>query len=193
MAFMDFLTPQRLKMGTQAVGAFTEHFTANIQADMEEAAQAHRNAMMQLSAAGQQNTVTLTETALQDQSQRDSMGLQQAALRDQGSAAVSAAAAGVAGNSVQQTVLGLKRSALQAQDARMRNLGSALRTQAQERKNIQLAAITGQDTSVISRPSIASTMLGLGVSLIDTYDANQPKGSRTTDKDVSAWDVWKGL
>ena len=39
----------------------------------------------------------------------------------------------------------------------------------------------GEDISVLQRPSVASSLLGLGATLIDKYDNNQPKGSRSVD------------
>lgn len=184
--------PMFMKMGVQAFGAATDFAIGNIQADMEEATQAYGNSMRLLSSAQQQNTVTLAEAQLKDKSKRLSASLQTASLKDKGAARVSAAAAGVAGGSVKQALLGLKRSALGAQDARMRNLNSNLFAQDQQRRNIQLAAVLGQDTSVIARPSAASAMLGLGAALIDTYDANQPEGSRSFDSDTSISDFFKG-
>ena len=184
--------PVTMKMGVQAVGAFTDFALQGIQADMAAAAQAYGNSMRRLSAAQQLNSVSLAEAQLRDKSARLSASLQQQSLKDRGAASVSAAAAGVAGGSVRQALLGLRRSAIGAQDARMRNLNSNLLAQDKQRKNIQLAAILGQDNTVIARPSAASAMLGLGATLIDTYDANQPEGSRTFDSDTSIADWFKG-
>lgn len=175
--------PVTMKMGNQVVGAFTDFALAGIQADMQRVSQQYANAMRKLSATRQLNTVTLAETQIHDKSQRLAFSLQQQSMKDVGAAKVSAAAAGVAGGSVQQALLGLKRSALGAQDARKRNLNANLLDQAKQRDNINLATILGEDISVIQRPNVASALLGLGATLIDTYDSNQPKGSRLIDED----------
>ena len=160
-----------------------------IQHDMEVAAQAHSNAMRELASASARNQVTQTEVQIRDKSQRLSVALQGQAIRDKGTAMVGAAAAGVKGGSVDQAMLGLRRSAMQANSARLRNRDSALLAQDTQRNNIKLATVLGEDISVIPRPSAASAMLGLGAQLIQTFDENQPEGSRFADSDrrVSDW------
>ena len=165
----------KFKMATQVIGAYTEFDLQKTQHRMQVSAQAHRDVMNQLSSGIQQNAVTVAEIQTQDKAVRLSEALQTQSMKDKGSAAVSAAAAGVQGGSVKATMLGLRRSALQAQDARIRNRDSELQAQAENRKNIELSAIMGKDISIIPAPSAASALLGLGASLFDTWDANQPK------------------
>jgi len=195
-------------MGVQIMGAATEYNTMKAQTAinaskndiaetenrMQKAAQAHRNTMNQMSGALRQNSVTQRQVQTQDQGVRLSQAIQTQSMQDQGSAAVSAAAAGVAGGSVKATMLGLRRSALNAHDARQRNSDSAILALEEDRKNINLATIMGEDISVIPdhvadilpAPSAASALLGLASGLVNTYDANQPAGSRTTD----TWAAW---
>jgi len=161
---------------------------------MQKAAQAHRNTMNKLSGSIRQNAVTRAEIQTQDKGARLAQAIQTQSMQDQGAAAVSAAAAGVSGGSVRATMLGLRRSALNAHDARQRNSDSAIMALEEDRKNINLATLMGEDISVLPErvadilpaPSAASALLGLTAGLIDTYDANQPKGSRTTD----TWANW---
>lgn len=186
---MAKLSAAQMRMGVQAFGGITDFMIGGIQADMNEAAQAHANAMRELASASARNQVTQAEVQIRDKSQRLSVALQQQEIRDRGAAEVSAAAAGVEGGSVEQAMLGLRRSAMQAQHARMRNRDANLLAQDTQRNNIQLATVLGEDISVIPRPSAASAMLGLGAQLIQTYDENQPEGSRFADSDrrVSDW------
>jgi hypothetical protein len=169
------------KMGIQAIGAISDFGLQKTQHKMQVAAQAHRDVMNQLSSGIQQNAVTVAEIQTQDKAVRLSEAIQTQSMKDKGSAAVSAAAAGVQGGSVNATMLGLRRSALRAQDARIRNRDSALQAQAEDRKNIELSAIMGKDISIIPAPSAASALLGLGASIFDTWDANQPQGSQSAD------------
>ena len=187
----SFLNSLRSPAGMKAIGGavtgLADYAIGSVQADMQAAQQAHGNTMRQLSAAQQQNAVTLGEAQLQDKATRLGASLQLASIKDRGAAEVSAAAAGVAGGSVQQALLGLKRSAIQAQNARMRNLDSQLLASDQQRNNINLAAILGEDISVIQRPSIGSALLGIGVGVMETYDENQPEGSKLADGRVTDW------
>ena len=176
----------KLKMGMQAFGAFTDYSIQRTQYKMQVASQEHKNVMNQLSSGIQQNAVTIAEIQTQDKAVRLSEAIQTQSMKDKGSAAVSAAAAGVQGGSVRATMLGLRRSALKAQDARIRNRDAALQAQAEGRKNIEMSAIMGRDISVLPAPSAASALLGLGASLVDTWDANQPEGSRSADN-IANW------
>ena len=165
----------------EVVGGVAATSTRKIQADMNAASQAYGNTMRKISTSQNLNAVTQNTIAVEDKARRLEGVLQQQSIKDSAAAEVNAAAAGVAGGSVQQTLLGLRRSALNAQNARMRNLVSAQFSADKQKSNIRLAGIMGEDISVLQRPSVASSLLGLGATLIDKYDNNQPKGSRAVD------------
>ena len=165
----------------EVVGGVAAASTRKIQADMNAASQAYGNTMRKISTSQNLNAVTQNTIAVEDKARRLEGVLQQQSIKDSAAAEVNAAAAGVAGGSVQQTLLGLRRSALNAQNARMRNLVSAQFSADKQKSNIRLAGIMGEDISVLQRPSVASSLLGLGATLIDKYDNNQPKGSRAVD------------
>ena len=197
-----------LGMGAQVLDASSKYNTAKAETAineakndvldteqrMHQAAQAHRNTMNKLSGAVQQNAITAAQVQTQDTGARLAQAIQKQSMQDQGTAAVSAAAAGVSGGSVRATMLGLRRSALSAHGARQRNSDSAIMALEENRKNINRAVIMGEDISVIPErvrdvlpaPSAASSLLGLTAGLIDVYDDNQPKGSKTTD----TWANW---
>ena len=165
----------------EVVGGVAAASTRKIQADMNAASQAYGNTMRKISTSQNLNAVTQNTIAVEDKARRLEGVLQQQSIKDSAAAEVNAAAAGVAGGSVQQTLLGLRRSALNAQNARMRNLVSAQFSADKQKSNIRLAGIMGEDISVLQRPSVASSLLGLGATLLDKYDNNQPKGSRSVD------------
>lgn len=175
---------QGLQLGSAAFSAHSKLTVDNIQADMRQAAQAYSNEMRSMASAQQINAVTEAQVHEGDASQRLSATIQQRALQDRGAAEVSAAAAGVSGGSVDQAMLGLRRSAMQAQYARKRNLHSSQLSAASQKSNITQSGIMGKDVSVIQRPSVASAMLGLGASIVDIMDSNKPEGSRSTDPTV---------
>ena len=165
------------KMGTQIVGAFAQHQVADVQSKMEKSAQAYGNTMRLLSSAQKENNVSQQEANLSDASKRLSASIQRESLKSRSAAEVNAAAAGVSGGSVKAIMTGLRRSNIQAQFARTRNLASNLQHTAAQRRNIQLAAVLGEDVRIIPTPSPATALLGLTATLIDTYDANQPEGT----------------
>ena len=175
------LNPSVLSMGISAISAIGDHQTRNIQAGMNAASQAYTNTMRKISTSQSLNAVTLQQAALEDKSKRLEATLQQQSMKDRAVSEVGAAAAGVAGGSVDQALLGLRRSALNAQNARMRNLESGLFAADKEKSNLRLAGILGEDISVMQRPSAASSLLGLGATLIDTFDNNQAEGFQAKD------------
>jgi hypothetical protein len=69
----------------------------------------------------------------------------------------------------------------------MRNLNSEMMASQEQRSNIKLAGIMGEDISIIQRPSIGTALLGIGVSVMETYDKNQPKGSKLADGKITDW------
>ena len=196
-------------IGVSAAGALTDYMAqrtahtvsaakndiADTEHRMQVAAQAHRNTMNKMSGALRENSITQAQIQTQDQGVRLAQAIQTQSMQDQGAAAVSAAAAGVAGGSVKATMLGLRRSALNAHDARQRNSDSAILALEEDRKNIKLATIMGEDISVLPdrvadilpAPSAASALLGLAGSMMDTYDRYQPKGSRTSDIQIPGY------
>ena len=181
---MTTLAIQAMQIGSAAFSAHTGLKTQQIQADMQESAQAYSNQMRSISAAQQINAVSQEEVAMGDASRRLEATLQQTSMQDKGVAEVNAAAAGVQGGSVDQALLGLRRSSVQAQHSRLRNLHSGLLASGKQKSNINLARILGEDVSIIQRPSTGSAMMGLGASLIDIMDSNNPDGNKSTDPTV---------
>jgi len=180
-----------LKIGNQIFGAIAGSAIDSVQYQMQTAAREHRAAMQQISSAMQQNSVVRNEANIRDRSQRLDLSIQQQAIKARGAAEVSAAAAGVKGGSVDMALLGLRRSAMNAQDARLQNTESAFQAAAEQRKNIELSTIFGKDISVLVPPSPASALLGLGASIYDTIDSNSPKGAQPRDS-IASWLGKKG-
>jgi len=170
------------KMGTQVLGTATDLIVGGIQADMQRDAQKHRNTMSALSAAMSFNTVTLSEIDARDQAQALEKQIAIVSMQDKGNAEVNAAAAGVAGGSVDSVMRGLERSALNANYARMQSLENNLQSSGQDRKNITLGKIFNEDVAVIQSPSVGMALLGLGTGLVQTYNQNQPKGQQLQNR-----------
>jgi len=170
-----------LGYANSAISAISAYSLSRTQFKMDEAARKHKKKMSELSLVLGRNAMTDNENAVRDASVRASAAIGLASAKDNALAEVSAAAAGVAGLSVDGTARGLKQSALRAQAARKANTASQQRAQGKDRLNMELAHIFGRDISVNIAPSATSALLGLGVGLVSQWDVNQPEGSRIAD------------
>ncbi len=168
-------------MGTSVIGEMTDHSIRKTQYSMEVDARSYREEMAAISKSMQYNNLTVAEAQLSDNARRATFALQQDKMADAASATVSAAAAGVAGGSVQATMRGLERSALNANAARTKNYQSALRSADNDRKNISMQAIFNEDVNPIAIPSASDALLGMTKSVVEIWDDNQPEGHKTSD------------
>lgn len=169
------------KMLTQGISSVSNYVVAREQFKMEEQMRKHRAAMDAISSASQINALTQQDIDTRDAGVRASVALNLQSKQDKASAEVSAAAAGVSGNSVDAALRGLERSALQANAARKQTLASKRKAVINEKKNVRLSAIYGRDIGARLRPNPAMALMRLGTELLQTYDNNQPKGQTSAD------------
>ncbi len=184
------MNPIYAQMGLDVGTGVTSFINQGIASSLAAKLQKYRNRMLEVSAAMNRRVITLNEVATRDASIRMSWELQRTAAQDQGSAEVSAAAAGVQGNNVDATMRGLRSSALGAQAARKSRFRAEMRAHHNERVNLNVGTIMGKDIQVQSRPSMLSAAIGLGATLMDTYDADQPDGDKLGDsfeKTTKSW------
>ena len=151
---------------------FTNFLLSNEQRKLDKENQRHRNAVLGISSNIQRNQTTLQEIDVRNANRRQNQNIQLTALQQQGAAEVSAAAAGVAGGSVQSVMRGLKRSALNAQYNRLENTENAFQSLGQQRRNINVSQILGTDNTVLPRPSFAAMLLGTATAAFDTFGGN---------------------
>jgi hypothetical protein len=169
-------TAMYAKMGLKAVDTASSLLLQSTQRKMLKDAQEHRNLMSALSSAQQMNDVTFAEIQTQDDARQLKREIDLAAMQDQGAAEVSAAASGVAGGSVENTMRALKRSAANANYARIKTVDSRLNALGNNKKNITLQKVYGEDVRVFQKPNISVALLGLTTDVIDIYNQNQPQG-----------------
>lgn len=162
-----------------AVGQFQQQ---KHNSKMQEITQAYQNKMADISKAVSLNSMTENEIGVRDAGVRAQESIQIQSMQNKSSANASAAAAGVHGSSVTSAMRGLTRSKLQANEALKFKLKAQSRSDLNQRRNIHMAAAFNRDVSPIARPSAASALLGLGMSMIDIYDSNQPEGQKSTDR-----------
>lgn len=172
------MTLMAAQMGLSLAGSWGQWKTASIQADLQGKIQEYRNTMSKLSAARALNATTVNEVRTRDAGMEADDLIQRTAMKDQARLEVEAAAAGVAGNSVEMAARDLKASAGRASFAQRRQTKQQLAELDESRTSIAIAAITNQDVQVIPKPSVGSLLLGAGTNLLNIYDSHQPEGSR---------------
>lgn len=170
-----------LQLGAGALGAATDFLVASEQAKMRENARKHNNAMRAISAGEQVKALERKGTATKQAAARAMLADSIVNMQDRASAEVSAAAAGVAGGSVEAVMRDIERSALYQQGNRLDSHENAQRAIEQEKQNVRLQSVMGENVSVVGKPSLASSVLGLGISSIGIYDQHQPEGQQTSD------------
>lgn len=170
------------QMGLDVLGGLSSFSAAREEAKLQRAVQDYNNTISALSAAQSQNVTTLNEIQAQDAAQRTAVEIQKQALSAEGSARVSAGAAGVSGGSVESVMRALRSSVSRAHYGTMQQLQAQYRSFGQERRNTAMAAILNKDITVIPRPSSTSAMLGIGKTMLSTWDKHQPAGERISDQ-----------
>lgn len=166
------------QMGLSLVQGLGQYQSASIQAKLQQRIIDYRNTMSRISAARSLNAVTVNEARTRDTAVQSDVMIQQQAIQDQSRQVVDAAAAGVAGNSVDMIAKDLRASAGMAGFAQKRKLHQQMAEMGAQRQSIAIGAITNEDVQVVPKPSIGAMLLGAGANLLDIYDSHQPEGSR---------------
>ncbi len=174
------------QMGFSVASAFAQGMSAKAGYDMERVQRDYQDKMSAISAAQSRNALTTNEIAARDAAMSASQAIQVQSLVDASATEADAAAAGVTGGSVRSSMRGIMRSRLLAKKALSDKVQANARAFTQDRRNLALSEVMNKDVSVIPRPSVASSLLGLGASIIDIYDSHQPEGGKTTDT-IAGW------
>lgn len=165
-----------------AVGAYSDYKLSKTQFEMDKASKEHNEYMRKMQYTLVKNTEADDRAALHDQAVNAAVAIGITSKQDKANAEVSAAAAGVAGSTIEGTARGLEQSFLRAHSARKKNERAARRQLDKQALNTDLAHIFGRDVSQLSKPSVAASALGLGVGLVELWDENQPEGMRIADR-----------
>lgn len=163
------------QMGLSIASTASNYFQASAEHKVSSRMQKFRNTMNELSAARQMNAVEVNRVRTDEAGFLADLMLQKQAMQDQAEVENNAAAAGVAGGSVDMVMNDLKASASLASYAQKRKLHDQ-RTEFKEMKRtIRVNAIMGKDVQVIPKPSAGAALLGVGTNLLDIYDSHQPQ------------------
>jgi hypothetical protein len=168
-------------IGQALVGAgtaLTNHLLAREQTKLQREFQRHKNAVLGLNANLQRDALELKEIDARQADRDLSEQIQMQGMAQKAQAEVSAAAAGVTGGSVQAVMTGLERSAMRAQAARMENTSSLFRQLGQQRRDINVGQILGEDRTVIPGPSVGSLLLSMGTAAFKGYGSQKEFGSK---------------
>lgn len=163
-----------LEMGINAASAYANWQTQKAQFKIQQIQDKYQKTMTALSAARAHNQVTRNKVAMEEQMQIAEGVDQVAQMQDEEAARVAAATAGVEGNSVNTTLGDYARGAAQRRLARTREARYASNALNDQRREIEIAKVTSTPINILSKPSSASALLGLGTSLLDTYKAHMP-------------------
>lgn len=160
------------------------YFAQNNQSKLERAWQEYNNTMARLTGAMNQNVITNNEVLASQALATQGIQLQQQETLTASKGEVSAAAAGVAGRSVDQTIMNIHANAANVERQREIQLNGVYLNADQAQINNDLSVIGHQDNSFIAKPSLGTTLLGAGLqnlkqfpSIFTGYD---PKGSNAT-------------
>lgn len=137
---------------------------AQYEADKEEAKaklawQKYSNTMTRLSDAMNQNAITENEIITMDAFAEQALDIKKGLLATTASAEVSAAAAGVKGRSVNQSLFDIQRNANIAEGRRQQSLQNAFASFDQQRQSSAMSAALNQDYTYIPKPNFMSYML----------------------------------
>lgn len=169
------------QMGLSVVSAIGQYGAQQHQYNMQKISRDYQEAMSGISFAMQSNTLTHNEVGARDALIRAGASIQAQSMKDRATARTEAAAAGVAGGSVTNTIRGLQRSRLLAGKALQERQAAQARANTNNRRQAAFARAMNKDISPLQPPSIASSLLGLGASLIDVYDSHQAPGDTLQD------------
>lgn len=147
------------KLGMDMLGGFMQYQSDKAEAKAARAYQKYRNTMTNLSNAINQNAITTNEIMSNDAFTREAVDIKKDYLAADANATVSAAAAGVKGRSVNQSLFDIKRSMDVAEGLRQENLRNSWLAFDQQRQTSAMDAALQQDHSYIPKPKLASYLL----------------------------------
>lgn len=161
------------ELGLTGFNGIANIMIANADRSIQKIMDKYNNTMAALSAAQANNQVTRNEVSVGQQALLAEAGDQQATMQATESAKVAAAAAGVSGNSVAVTLNSFARGKAQkeaAVDLERKQIYNGLNDQ---RRSIAIQKAYGKSISIMPSTN-ATSLLGLGASLLDVYKQHQP-------------------
>ena len=163
-----------LQAGLSVAQGLTGFIQSSREAKYRRKLQEYNNAMTRLANAQNQNAITLNQNMAVERSLAQQFQIERSEYVTIGEAEVSAAAAGTAGRSVNQTLYQVQRSADEAESNRQSDLEAQLAGFQQQRLNSAMQAAQQIDYSFIPSPNPVSSMLGIATDLYKIQQRNNP-------------------
>lgn len=129
------------------------------QAKAQRAWQAYSNTMTRLSDSVNQNAVTTNQLMAQDAFASQALDLRKESFITQAKVETAAAAAGVKGRSVTQTMFSVQRNAANREAERAQQFQNTMLAFDQQRQNSTMTAAMNMDYSYIPKPKAATYFL----------------------------------
>lgn len=153
---------QAMNGAFSALSSLTSFITASKQAKQDRLWQEYNNKMTKLQNAENQNIITTNDVMRQDRKHTQLMQIQKSETASLASAEASAAASGTIGNSVNMTLRAISQNASNARQAIERDDDLQDVQTMNQRFQSAFGMEMQLDRRVISGPSTASLLLGLG-------------------------------
>lgn len=125
--------------------------------------QAYKNKMTNIANSINQNTITSNTTLAIQQSAKQAVFMRKDELSSLGASAVSAAAAGVRGKSVNASLIKVKQNAAGLEKQRADDLQGYFYQATNQRLSSSLSAVQNQDLSYLPKPKLAGYLLDFAV------------------------------
>jgi len=164
--------------GLAGLQGLSEYDAASKKSKAAKKWQEYSNTMTNLNDAVNQNAITTNEILAMQASTLEAVDIKKVNLVQQAEAEAFAAAAGVRGRSVNQSMLNLNRNAATAQRNRQTRLRNQFLAFDQQRVQSKFSAALNQDYSFIPEPKAGNILLGAASAGLSTYAALSPQGSR---------------
>lgn len=175
-----------LQLGLGGLQAMQSYSSASDNASYEEAYQKYQNTMTQLSASVADNGINDNEVFSNQAFAQEGMQIQKQDAISVAQAQVQAAASGVTGTSVNDTLTDINRQSGQAESQREDQLTQSWTAFDAQRQNTAMTAATKMNYSPIQQPNLAASLMGGLGSGLNNVAKTYPGG-------LSAWTDSQGI
>lgn len=169
MAWWEDLIPAAFDIGLSLFQDKKKFQAADEKADANIAWINYSNAMTDLSNSINQNAITTNEVLAVQASDLRALDISKVSIAQAAQANVVAAAAGVKGRSVNQSIFDIQRNAATADYNRVVELNNQFLAFDQQRLNSSMSARLNQNYSYVAKPSASTALLGSVSSALTPY------------------------
>lgn len=162
------------------MGGIGQYLVSREDAKLAASQRRYNRTMSALSASVARNVVTENEAALRDQSVFARLSIQAAGMQERAAFDVEAAAAGIAGNSIEVGRAQRQADEHRARTSMERQAMQKRREYGQQRQQITMDEIRSRDVSPLPRANLGASLFNIAGGLVDTWNVHNPVDRRTT-------------